>query len=111
MADNRALQRGGSVTGKVAANWQMAGSPLSPVNPFGNYRFDLSGIGDRIQIGLSTVSGNLQLSGQGEWLTSGRLTFQTTAKAVGAGKEVFSEMLHHLGPEMEPGVYLFRLGL
>lgn len=108
--DKLVLQRSGAVTGKMAANWQMAGSALSPVNPFGSYHFDLSGMGDKIQIGLSTVSGDLQLNGQGEWLTSGQLSFQATAKAVGASKEVFSEMLHHLGPETEPGVFLFKLG-
>lgn len=108
--DNLVLQRSGAVTGKASANWQMAGSTLSPVNPFGNYRFDLSGVGDKVQINLSTVSGDLQLNGQGEWLTTGKLSFQTTAKAVGASKEVFSEMLHHLGPETEPGVFLFKLG-
>jgi len=104
------LQRNGSVTGNMAANWQMAGAALSPVNPFGNYRFDLVGKGDKIEISLSTLSGDLQLNGQGEWLTSGKLTFQTTAKAVGAGKEAFSEMLHHLGPETEPGVFSFKIG-
>lgn len=109
-ADSLVLQRNGSVTGKMAANWVGAGSALSPVNPFGNYRFDLSGTGDRVNVSLSTVSGDLQLNGQGEWLTSGKLSFQTTAKADGAGKEVFSEMLHHLGPETQPGVYLFKLG-
>jgi general secretion pathway protein N len=108
--DNLVLQRNGSVTGKMAANWQMAGSALSPVNPFGNYRFDLAGTGDNIQIGLSTVSGDLQLNGQGQWLTSGQLSFQTTASAVGASKEVFSEMLHHLGPETAPGVFTFKIG-
>jgi len=109
-SDNLALQHNGSVTGKMVATWQRAGSALSPLNPFGNYRFDLSGTGDRIQIGLSTVSGDLQLNGQGAWLPSGKLNFQTTARAVGTGREVFSEMLHHLGPETEPGVYLFKVG-
>lgn len=104
------LSRNGSVTGNMSANWQMAGAALSPVNPFGNYRFDLSGAGDKVQVTLSTVSGDLQLTGQGEWLTSGKLTFQTTARAVGAGKQVFSEMLHHLGPETEPGVFSFKIG-
>jgi len=109
-ADNLVLQRSGAVTGKMAATWQMAGSAMSPVNPFGSYHFDLSGMGDKIQIGLSTVSGDLQLNGQGEWLTVGKLSFQATAKAIDSRKEVFSEMLHHLGPETAPGVFSFKLG-
>lgn len=108
--DKLVLQHKGAIDGKMAANWQMAGSALSPVNPFGSYRFDLSGLGDRIQFSLRTLSGDLQLSGQGEWLTSNKLSFQTTAKAVGASKEMFTEMLHHLGPEIEPGIFSFKVG-
>lgn len=109
-ADKLVLQYSGAINGKAAANWRMAGSALSPVNPFGSYHFDLSGMGDRIQFSLNTLSGDLQLNGQGEWLTSNKLSFQTTARAVGAGKDVFAEMLRHLGPEIEPGVFSFRIG-
>ncbi len=104
------LGRDGTVSGNVAANWQGAGSALSPVNPFGNYRLDLTGAGNRVQIALSTLSGSLQLNGQGEWLTSGKLTFQAAASAAGSGKELLSELLHHLGPETAPGVFTFKVG-
>lgn len=104
------LRRSGEVIGKASADWQMAGSALSPINPFGNYHFDLSGAGNKINISLSTVSGDLHLDGQGMWQATGKLSFQARASAVGAGKVVFSEMLHHLGPESEPGVFLFNLG-
>lgn len=109
-ADNLVLHYKGAVEGKMAANWRMAGSALSPVNPFGSYHFDIAGMGDRIKFSLSTLAGDLQLNGQGEWLTSNKLSFQTTAKAVGASKEMFTEMLHYLGPEIEPSVFLFKVG-
>ncbi|HEY5993677.1 MAG TPA: type II secretion system protein N [Gallionellaceae bacterium] len=104
------LERDGKVTGNVAADWQGAGSALSPVNPFGNYRFDLAGQGDRVQISLGTVSGDLQLNGQGAWQSSGKLSFQAAASATGPGREMFTELLHHLGPETAPGVFSFKIG-
>jgi general secretion pathway protein N len=109
-AGNLVLRRDGTVMGNVAANWQGAGSAMSPVNPFGSYHFDLAGQGDHVQISLGTLSGGLQLSGQGTWLTSGKLSFQASASASGPGKEMFSEMLHHLGPETAPGVFSFKIG-
>lgn len=109
-ADNLVLQYKGTAEGKMAANWRMAGATLSPANPFGSYHFDIAAMGDKIQFSLSTLSGDLQLNGQGEWLASNKLSFQTTARAVGASKEIFTEMLHHLGPEIEPGVFSFKVG-
>jgi general secretion pathway protein N len=109
-AGSLVIRRDGTVNGNVAANWQGAGSALSPVNPFGNYHFDLTGQGDRVQISLGTLSGGLQLNGQGTWLTSGKLSFQAAASASGPGKEMFSEILHHMGPETAPGVFTFKIG-
>ena len=114
-AGDLVFRRDGTVSGNAAANWQGAGSALSPVNPFGSYHFDMAGQGDRVQISLGTLpgglpSGGLQLNGQGAWLTSGKLSFQASASASGPGKEMFSEMLHHLGPETAPGVFTFKIG-
>lgn len=103
------VARNGTVSGSATANWQQAGSTLSPVNPFGNYRLDLTGAGDKVNIALATVSGDLKLQGQGAW-QRGALSFQASASAGGARKEAFSEMLHHLGPETSPGVFSFKLG-
>lgn len=108
-AENLVIQHNGAISGKLVANWLMAGSALSPINPFGSYRFDLTVLDDKIQISLSTLSGELQLNGQGEWLTSNKLSFQATAKAIGASREVLVEMLRHLGPEIEPGVFSFKV--
>ena len=107
--DKLVLKRSGAVQGTLTANWQDAGSALSPLNPFGDYRFDLTGKGDKMAINLSTVSGTLQLDGKGTW-SGGKLAFRTTASANGDSKAVFSEMLHHLGPEISPGVFLFKIG-
>lgn len=103
------LSSNGTITGSANATWQMAGSAFSPVNPFGSYQLDMKGAGDTVQVAISTLSGDLQLSGGGKW-HSGALAFHATASARGARKEAFSEMLHHLGPETSPGVFAFNLG-
>lgn len=107
-AERLVVAGNGTVSGSAVAKWQEAGSTLSPVNPFGDYRLNLTGAGNKINIALATVSGDLRLKGQGAW-QGGALTFQATASARGARKDAFSEMLHHLGPETSPGVFSFKL--
>lgn len=107
--DKLVLGRDGTVQGVLTANWRDAGSAMSPLNPFGDYRFDLAGSGKQVKVNLTTVSGVLQLNGDGAW-SDGKLGFQVTATAKGDSKAVFSEMLHHLGPETSPGVFLFKIG-
>ncbi len=108
-ASSLVLRRNGEVTGAADATWQRAGAALSPVNPFGNYRLDLNGAGDTLKISLASLSGDLQLNGQGTW-HAGTLAFQVNASASAARKDAFAEMLHHLGPETSSGVFSFTLG-
>ena len=107
-ANEITIARDGEITGTAIANWEMAGSTLSPINPFGSYRIELVGAGDKIKINLTTVSGCLQLNGHGQW-TGGGLQFDATANATGKRKDALSEMLHHLGPETAPGVFSFKM--
>jgi general secretion pathway protein N len=107
-ADSIVLGGNGAVTGTAVADWEMAGSDLSPINPFGTYRLLLTGSGDKVGIVLSTEAGCLHLNGRGEW-RAGTLVFQATATAEGKGKEALARMLHHLGPETAPGVFSFSL--
>ncbi|HKB58704.1 MAG TPA: type II secretion system protein N [Gallionellaceae bacterium] len=107
-ANSIVLGRDGAVTGAAVANWEMAGSDLSPVNPFGTYRLRLTGEGNKVGIVLSTESGCLELNGQGEW-RAGTLAFEASATATGKSKGALRDMLHHLGPETAPGVFSFRL--
>jgi general secretion pathway protein N len=107
-ANSMVLGRDGAVTGTAVADWEMAGSDLSPINPFGTYRLQLAGEGKKVGIVLSTESGCLQLNGQGEW-SAGKLAFEATATSTGKHKGALGDMLHHLGPETAPGVFSFRL--
>ena len=70
-------------------------SRLSPLKPLGSYRLDIQG-GDNAQLTLSTLNGDLQLSGQGQWVGS-RLRFQGEASASPEREAALSNLLNILG--------------
>lgn len=70
-------------------------SRLSPLRPLGSYRLDLDG-GDNTRLTLSTLSGALQLSGQGQWVGS-RLHFTGEASASPEREAALSNLLNILG--------------
>jgi general secretion pathway protein N len=70
-------------------------SRLSPLKPLGSYRLDILG-GDNAQLNLSTLGGDLQLSGQGQWVGS-RLHFTGEASASPEREAALSNLLNILG--------------
>jgi general secretion pathway protein N len=70
-------------------------SRLSPLRPLGSYRLDLDG-GDNARLALSTLGGDLQLSGQGQWVGS-RLHFTGEASASPEREAALSNLLNILG--------------
>ncbi len=70
-------------------------SRLSPLKPLGSYRLDITG-GENAQLELSTLQGDLQLSGQGQWVGS-RLRFRGEASASPEREAVLSNLLNILG--------------
>ena len=70
-------------------------SRLSPLNPLGSYRLDIQG-GDSPRLDLSTLSGDLQLSGQGRWVDS-RLHFNGEAAASPEREAALANLLNILG--------------
>lgn len=70
-------------------------SRLSPLKPLGSYRLDIQG-GDTAQLHLSTLNGDLQLSGQGQWVGS-RLRFNGEASASAEREAALSNLLNILG--------------
>jgi general secretion pathway protein N len=60
--------------------WQNAASSLSPVEPLGDYRLDVTGEGKTANLKLATSRGALELSGQGKWqIQNGQLQMNGTA--------------------------------
>lgn len=70
-------------------------SPLSTLKPMGSYRVTLDG-GDRPRLQLETLSGSLQLSGQGHW-TGSQLHFDGVARALPAHEAELSNLLNIIG--------------
>jgi general secretion pathway protein N len=70
-------------------------SRVSTLRPLGSYRLVLTG-GQQSRLGLSTLRGSLQLSGQGQW-TSGRLHFVGEARADEAHQPELSNLLNIMG--------------
>jgi general secretion pathway protein N len=98
------------VTGQITVNWLRAASGLSAIRPLGDYRILLQGNGAALDAQLSTLSGKLVLAGQGRFdKTNGMQVNGTAQAAPGAAVEELTEMLHHIGPEIRPGVFALSL--
>ena len=95
--------------GAAIVDWQQASSALSSIAPLGDYRLALNGAGNNIHIGLSTTTGILVLEGDGNWLGGRGLEFHGKAQASAGNYENLTELLHHLGPEISPGMHAFNL--
>ncbi len=98
------------IAGKATVDWRQAGSGLTDVYPLGDYRILMEGGGRGLSVQLATLSGKLRLSGSGQMEPGRGLNFNGTAQAApGEQQDGLSELLHHVGPEVSPGV--FSLGL
>lgn len=70
-------------------------SRLSPLKPLGSYRLDIDG-GESTRLTLSTLQGDLQLSGQGQWVGS-RLHFSGEAWSSPEREAALSNLLNIVG--------------
>ena len=92
---------GKGLNGNAEIFWNDASARLSGDAPLGDYRLDLAGSGENAQLSLATVSGRLQLSGQGQWqTTTGNVRFQGSASA---GDPSLGALLNILGPDQGGG--------
>jgi len=98
-----------SNNGTVTVDWKQATSGLTDIAPLGDYRILLQGAGADMKVSLSTLTGKLQLAGNGQMQFGRALTFNGTAQAAPDQKEALSDLLHHIGPELTPGIFSFVL--
>ncbi|MBC8118689.1 MAG: type II secretion system protein N [Burkholderiaceae bacterium] len=68
--------------GRISGEWQYATSALTPVSPMGHYRVQTNGIWPGTQLELLTISGPLELKGNGTINEGGRLRFTGRAQAM-----------------------------
>jgi general secretion pathway protein N len=72
----------GRLQGNISGEWQYASSALTPVSPMGHYRLQTNGIWPGTQLELLTISGPLELKGNGTIPEGGRLRFTGRAQAM-----------------------------
>lgn len=96
--------------GQITVDWTRAASALSEIRPLGDYRILLQGNGAGVDAQLSTLSGKLQLAGTGSFDKANGMRINGTAQAApGAAATELNELLHHIGPEVSPGVFALAL--
>ncbi len=108
-SDHLTLDAGG-MNGQVTMDWAGAASGLSEIRPLGDYRIQLNGNGSGLDAQLSTLSGKLQLAVTGRFDKTSGVQINGTAQAASpeaAGE--LNELLHHMGPEIRPGVFALAL--
>ncbi len=70
----------GALRGGLRADWVGASSGLSPVVPFGHYRLHADGVFDGATLQLETISGPMEMTGNGTIADGRHLRFQGTAR-------------------------------
>jgi general secretion pathway protein N len=96
--------------GSASLNVHNASSRLASLNPMGSYRLQWdSGVrSDDARLKLSTLSGALQLKGEGQWV-AGRLRFAGDAQASPGREEALANLLNILGRRQGPRT-LIKIG-
>jgi general secretion pathway protein N len=97
------------MNGNVIVDWKQAASGLSPIHPLGDYHIVLQGNGSGIDALLTPLSGKLILNAHAHYDAAHGLQVNGTAQAAPEVAAELSEMLHHIGPEIRPGVYNLAL--
>jgi len=108
-SDSLALDETG-ITGSATARWLGAASSLTPVRPLGDYQLALTGKGGSVALKLSTLKGDLELAGQGQWnITKGGLiNFNGSARPRGRSGDL-EPLLKLIGNDLGGGRRLLRL--
>lgn len=98
------------ILGQLDIDWNQASSPLSMVNPLGNYHLRLDGRGSALDIKLETQGDSpLIMQGSGLWAASEGLHFDGTAEANAANKTKLQELLRVIGNETSAGSGRYQL--
>jgi hypothetical protein len=91
--------------------WEDAGGRFTGAKTLGDYRLQLRGQGEHAQLTLTTLAGDLELAGQGQWQVTGSGAIRFAGSATprnGAGAEL-EPLLRALGPDRGNGRRDIRL--
>lgn len=104
----------GRMQGTLGAEWQFASSSLTPVSPFGHYRLVTNGQFPGTTLQLQTISGPLELTGNGTIAEGGRLRFEGLARPVPGTdpsiKTQLTGLISLLGPRRDSETAVLRFG-
>lgn len=96
-------------SGEAELVWTNVGSPLTPVNPLGDYRFQITGDKPRVLIRAETLKGPLQFAGNGEWSMKEGLRFTGSANAEPSRRAELEPVLNLFGAEGQNGTRIIAL--
>lgn len=95
---NHLEARRDSLRGAATIEWTDAGLPGMRSPRLGDYRLQITGNGDRADLRLATLRGDLRLNGQGEWRAAQPGTVQLRGVAqVSGGRDDLEALLPLLG--------------
>ncbi|MGM9426889.1 type II secretion system protein N [Hydrogenophaga sp. MI9] len=86
-----------SLQGQIAVEAQDLATRVSTLRPLGSYRVEIrAGADDQASLSLATLSGGLQLQGNGQWV-GGRLRFRGDAQAAPGNETALANLLSIIG--------------
>ncbi|WP_374351920.1 type II secretion system protein N [Chitinimonas sp.] len=89
----------GQPEGALLLEWRGAGSSLAPsLNPLGDYRVTAIPSGNGWQLQLSTLSGSLQINGNGSWQASQGFNLDLGLRASPGSEGSLTTLLTRIGP-------------
>ena len=98
--------------GNFEVSWDHVTSPLSPINPLGNYTTSFAATDERIDIKLKTQSpGPLILQGSGQVGVNQPFQFDGSANAVPEQQSQLQQILQLIGNETNAGSGMYRIGI
>lgn len=95
----------GRAEGDATLRWRAAGSALTPISPLGEYEVHFKAVGPAVHAELRTLSGPLQLAGEGTWGGGGARGFLATARVPPQHREQLSPLLRLIAVERGAGVF------
>jgi len=98
-------QAGGSAT----LHWRSAASALAPISPLGDYALQVEGREQAWLARLLTVTGPLQLSGQGRWRPGDPPAFEASMIVPPEHRQALSPFLRLIAIERSDGNFDWRL--
>ena len=98
-----------AVAGSASLQWRGAGSAFTRVSPLGDYELRLDGEGTSVRASLRTLSGALQLDGQGSWTSGSNPAFLGNARIAPEQRQQLAPLMRMIALERSDGSFELQL--